>query len=184
MALAILINGSDQVIIHNNNVIVMDIENLLTGWPTYEIEFTPENPGPLKLIIHLKEPVKMVHIEESTDSEAELLISGKPKWKRTSLSDCESKEIKWFSADTVKITEDLAGLTLTSQSSGNNSVKAKPVRLVGIPKNPPPYKPKFDSKIAWPPCRRHHCRDIQDKDSIASLEMLRALPAPVAADLA
>jgi hypothetical protein len=47
MASAILINGSDQVIIRNNNVIVMDIENLLTGWPTYEIEFTPENPGPL-----------------------------------------------------------------------------------------------------------------------------------------
>jgi hypothetical protein len=47
MASAILVNGSDQVIICNTNVIVMDIENLLTGWPTYEIKFTPENPGPL-----------------------------------------------------------------------------------------------------------------------------------------
>jgi hypothetical protein len=46
MASAILVNGSDQVIIRDN-VVVMDIENLLTGWPTYEIEFTPENPGPL-----------------------------------------------------------------------------------------------------------------------------------------
>ncbi|KAG2742710.1 hypothetical protein P692DRAFT_20821674 [Suillus brevipes Sb2] len=180
MASAILVNGSDQVIIRDN-VIVMDIENLLTGWPTYEIEFTPENPGPLKLIIRLKDPVKMVHIEESTDSEAELLIPGKRK--RTSLSDRESKKIKRFSADTIKITEDLVGLKLTSQSSGNNSVKAKPVRLVGIPKNPPPYKPKFDSRIAWPPRRRHHCRDVKDKDSIANLEMLQALPAPVAADL-
>lgn len=46
MAEAILVNGADQVIIRDN-VIVMEIENLLTGWPTYEIEFTPENPGPL-----------------------------------------------------------------------------------------------------------------------------------------
>ncbi|KAG1733702.1 hypothetical protein EDB19DRAFT_1911420 [Suillus lakei] len=141
---SILLNGTDQVIIRDN-VIVMDIDNLLTGWPTYEINFTPENPGPLA------HPVKMVRIEESTDSEAELLIPGKPKRKRTPLSERESKKIK-FSADTIKITEDLAGLKLTSQSSGNNSnFKAKPVRLVGIPKNPPPLKPKFDGSIAWPP---------------------------------
>ncbi|KAG1736868.1 uncharacterized protein EDB91DRAFT_1249839 [Suillus paluster] len=164
---SILINGTDQVIICDN-VIVMDIENLLTGWPTYEINFTPENPGPLAY------PVKMVHIEESTDSEAELLIPGKPKWKRTSWSNHESKKIKLsrFSADTIKITEDLVGLKLTSQSSKNNSVKAKPVRLVGIPKNPPPYKPKVDSSIAWPLRCCHHCRDIEDKDSIAGLDML------------
>jgi hypothetical protein len=43
---SILINGTNQGIIHNN-VIVMDIENLLTGWPTYEIKFMPKNPGPL-----------------------------------------------------------------------------------------------------------------------------------------
>ncbi|KAG2123250.1 hypothetical protein DEU56DRAFT_917559 [Suillus clintonianus] len=174
---SILLNGTDQVIIRDN-VIVMDIDNLLTGWPTYEINFTPENPGPLAY------PVKMVRIEESTDSEAELLIPGKPKRKRTPLSERESKKIK-FSADTIKITEDLAGLKLTSQSSGNNSnFKAKPVRLVGIPKNPPPLKPKFDGSIAWPPRRRHHCRDVEDNDSIASLDLLRALPAPVTADLA
>lgn len=91
---SIIVNGTDQVIIRDN-VIVMDIKNLLTGWPTYEISFTPENPGPLvcnihsdvfilltliqKLIIHLKDPVKMVPIEETTDSEAELLIPGKRK---------------------------------------------------------------------------------------------------------
>jgi hypothetical protein len=43
---SILVNGTDQVIIHDN-VIVMDIKNLLTSWPTYEIKFMPENLGPL-----------------------------------------------------------------------------------------------------------------------------------------
>jgi len=47
---SMIVNGYDQVIIYDN-VIVMDIENLLTGWPTYEINFTPKNPGPLVLIL-------------------------------------------------------------------------------------------------------------------------------------
>jgi len=50
MASSVIVNGNDQVIIRDN-VIVMDIENLLTGWPTYKIDFTPENPGPLVLIL-------------------------------------------------------------------------------------------------------------------------------------
>ncbi|KAG2126351.1 uncharacterized protein EDB93DRAFT_1254373 [Suillus bovinus] len=66
---------------------------------------TPKNPGPL-------DPVKMVIIEESTDSEAELLISGNHKRKRTLPTACKSK--KSFSANTIKIADDLAGLKITS----------------------------------------------------------------------
>ncbi|KAG1834905.1 hypothetical protein EV424DRAFT_1532095 [Suillus variegatus] len=157
----------------------MDIENLLTGWPTYEIKFTPENPGPLKLIIWLKDPVKMVHIEESTDSEAELLIPGSRKRKRT---DRERKKIKTFLADTIKLAEDLAGLKITSQTSGNNTVKARPVRLVGACEDPLPRKPRFDSSTHWPPRRHLRFRDVEDKDCIASLDVLRAVPAPVTTD--
>ncbi|KAG2107395.1 uncharacterized protein F5147DRAFT_653273 [Suillus discolor] len=179
---SILVNGTDQVIIHDN-VIVMEIENLLTGWPTYEINFMPENPGPLKLIICLKDPVKMVHIKDSTDSEVNLLIPGNHKRKKTSLTNHESKKIKMFSADTIRITEDLGRLKITSQSSRINSVKAKPVRLLGARKNPPSHKLKFKSSTDWPPQRHHRFRDVVDKDSVADLDFLQALPAPVAADL-
>ncbi|KAG2136230.1 hypothetical protein BD769DRAFT_1385341 [Suillus cothurnatus] len=165
---SILINGTNQVIIHDN-VIVMDIENLLTGWPTYEIKFMLKNLGPLKLIIQLKDPVKMVHIEDSTNSEAELLIPGSHKRKRT---DRKGKKIKMFSANTVKI---------TSQSSSNNSVKAKPVHLLGAHTSPQPHKLKFNSSTTWLPCHPHHFRDMQDKDSIAGL-ILQAVPAPIKAD--
>ncbi|KAG1742163.1 hypothetical protein EDB19DRAFT_1970537 [Suillus lakei] len=90
---SIVINGTDQVIVRDN-VIVMDVQNILSGWPTYEINFTPENPGPLKLIIHLNDSVNLVHIEESTDSEAELLLPGRPKRKKASSTDSESKKTK------------------------------------------------------------------------------------------
>ncbi|KAG2156560.1 uncharacterized protein EDB93DRAFT_1101445 [Suillus bovinus] len=179
----VIVNGADKVIIHDN-VIVMDIENLLTGCPTYEINFTPENLGPLKLIICLKDPVKMVHIKdkESSDSEAELLIAGNQKRKKTSLTNHENKRTKMFATDTIKLAEDLTGLKITSQSPGTNTIKAKPVRLVGVHKNPPPRKNKFNGSIAWPPVRHHHFRDVEDKDSIAGLDILQALPAPVTAD--
>ncbi|KAG2099547.1 uncharacterized protein F5147DRAFT_655749 [Suillus discolor] len=167
---SVIVDGADQVIIHDN-VIVMDIENLLTGWLTYEINFTPENLGPLKLIICLKDPVKMVHIEESSDSEVDLLIPGNHKRKKTSSTNRENKRTKTFTTDTIKLAEDLAGLKITSQSSGTNAIKAKPVRLVGLRKNPLPRKYKFDSNITWPPVRRHHFRDVEDKDSIAGLDI-------------
>ncbi|KAG1907607.1 uncharacterized protein F5891DRAFT_974296 [Suillus fuscotomentosus] len=169
-AQSILVDGINQVIIRDN-VIVMDIENLLTGWPTYEINFTPENPGPLKLIIHLKDPIKMVHIEDSSDSEADLLIPGNHKRKKTSWTNRENKRTKTFMTDTIKLTEDLAGLKIMSQSSGNNTVKGRSVRLVGARKNPLPRKRIFDSSTHWPPCRPLHYRDVEDKDCIASLDI-------------
>jgi hypothetical protein len=30
-----------------DNVIVMEVDNLLVGWPAYEIKFTPHKPGPV-----------------------------------------------------------------------------------------------------------------------------------------
>ncbi|KAG1781304.1 hypothetical protein EV702DRAFT_1042423 [Suillus placidus] len=51
-----------------DNVIVMDIDNILAGWPTYEVKFTPQKPGPVKLVIRLKDAVKLIPVEESTDS--------------------------------------------------------------------------------------------------------------------
>ncbi|KAG1811305.1 hypothetical protein EV424DRAFT_1349693 [Suillus variegatus] len=169
--------------VYHDNVIVMEIKNLLTGWPTYEINFTPENLGPLKLIIHLKDSVKMVHIEDSTDSEVDLLIQGNHKRKKTSLANRESKKIKMFSADTIRIMEDLGCLKIMSQSSRNNCIKVKPVHLLAACKNPPPCKLKFNSSTNWPPRHHHHFRDVEDKDSIAGLDFLQALPAPVATDL-
>ncbi|KAG2033984.1 hypothetical protein BDR03DRAFT_1013860 [Suillus americanus] len=129
----------------------------------------------------------MVHIEESSDSEADLLIPGNHKRKKRDLVDQsreqEDQNVIMFATDTIKLAEDLAGLKITSQSSGINTIKAKPVRLVGFCKQPPPRKPKFDSSTTWPPVRRHHFRDVEPKDSVVGLDILRTFPAPVTADL-
>jgi hypothetical protein len=46
MASSNIIDCTDNVFIQDN-VMVMDIDNLLAGWPTYEVNFTPRNPGPV-----------------------------------------------------------------------------------------------------------------------------------------
>ncbi|KAI5998486.1 hypothetical protein F5J12DRAFT_895408 [Pisolithus orientalis] len=52
------------------NIIILEVENLLQGWPAYVINFTPENPGPHKLILHLKNPKKYVKIDSDDEDEA------------------------------------------------------------------------------------------------------------------
>jgi hypothetical protein len=31
----------------HDNIVVLEIDNLLSGWPTYTLDFTPDHPGPL-----------------------------------------------------------------------------------------------------------------------------------------
>ncbi|KAI6002450.1 hypothetical protein F5J12DRAFT_894215 [Pisolithus orientalis] len=52
------------------NVIILKVKNLLQGWPAYVINFTPENPGPHKLILHLKNPKKYVKVDSDNEDEA------------------------------------------------------------------------------------------------------------------
>ncbi|KAG2111762.1 hypothetical protein DEU56DRAFT_919953 [Suillus clintonianus] len=168
-----------------DNVIVMEVDNLLVGWPAYEIKFTPKKPGPVKLIIRLKDAVKFMHVEESTDSEAELLFSSNGR-KRAR----KNKKIKTGSAiEANTIVNALAALKITSTSSDSTSFHANPVRLVGIRERPPapvrvPLKPKFsDDNIPWPPIRpRRALRDIKTDEGTNLFEMVKAIPAAVAPD--
>ncbi|KIK78997.1 hypothetical protein PAXRUDRAFT_16573 [Paxillus rubicundulus Ve08.2h10] len=50
-----------ETIINNNHniltfgdVIIMDVDELHPAWKTYFINVTPSEPGPLKLVLHLK----------------------------------------------------------------------------------------------------------------------------------
>ncbi|KAG1762519.1 hypothetical protein EDD22DRAFT_953018 [Suillus occidentalis] len=183
MASSNVISCTDSILCEDN-IIVMDVENLLIGWPTYEVTFTPQNPGPVKLIIRLKDAVKLIHIEDSTDSEAELLFPSKPKGRKRTSSDRKNKSDSIINAN--KITEDLAALKITSPAS-SNSFKANPIRLVGIHNalaNTSFKRRKFGDGFdaPWPPRRHRTMRDIETSEEISNFHMLRALPGAVAAE--
>ncbi|KAG2739217.1 hypothetical protein P692DRAFT_20756962 [Suillus brevipes Sb2] len=183
-----IVDYTNNVDFPADNVIIMEIDNILAGWPTYEIKFTPQKPGPVKLVIRLKDAVKLVPVEESTDSEAELLFPSRGQ-KRTSSSSRKTKKFKTDSnADVNKLTEILAGVRLTSTGSGSTLFHASPVRLVGICNPPPPapatLKRKFTNDKSWPPARSRTrtLRDIENNEKITSFQTVKTLPAAVAAD--
>ncbi|KAF8834912.1 hypothetical protein BDN67DRAFT_1016027 [Paxillus ammoniavirescens] len=53
-----------------NNVLILTVNNMLSGWPTYVIDFTVENLGPMKLLLHLKDPSKYVLNEDEEDQDS------------------------------------------------------------------------------------------------------------------
>ncbi|KAG1745042.1 uncharacterized protein EDB91DRAFT_1080556 [Suillus paluster] len=69
---------SSRTTFFHDNVVVMEVDNLLAGWPTYTINFTPEHPGPLKLILHLKDASKFRSTKDD-DSEDEAEGAGARK---------------------------------------------------------------------------------------------------------
>ncbi|KAF9226098.1 hypothetical protein BS17DRAFT_867663 [Gyrodon lividus] len=57
-----------NVLVHDN-ILILNVNNILSGWPMYVIDFTVENPGPMKLLLHLKDASKYVqNKEEDQDS--------------------------------------------------------------------------------------------------------------------
>jgi hypothetical protein len=42
---------SDNVTFFEDNIVVVEIDNLLSGWPTYMIDLTLQRPGPLVSIL-------------------------------------------------------------------------------------------------------------------------------------
>ncbi|KAG1737227.1 hypothetical protein EDB19DRAFT_1829654 [Suillus lakei] len=179
-----IVDCTDSVDFHDN-VIVMEVDNLLVGWPAYKMKFMPKKPGPMKLIIRLKDTVKFMHVEEPTDSEAKLLFLSNG-WNRA----CKNKKVKIGSAiDANIIMEGLTALKIMSTSSDSTPFHVNPVQLVRI--REPPAAPvhvalkcKFgnDNK-PWPPvCPCHTLRDIKTDERTNLFEMVKAIPAAIAPD--
>ncbi|KAI6004331.1 hypothetical protein EDC04DRAFT_2611659 [Pisolithus marmoratus] len=50
------------------NIIVLEVNNILQGWPAYIINFTPQDTSPhIKLILHLKNPLKSVTMDSDDE---------------------------------------------------------------------------------------------------------------------
>ncbi|KIK78623.1 hypothetical protein PAXRUDRAFT_16771 [Paxillus rubicundulus Ve08.2h10] len=52
----------------HENVLILTVNNLLTSWLTYIIDFTPKQLGPMKLLLHLNDTCKYVDDSDSKDS--------------------------------------------------------------------------------------------------------------------
>ncbi|KAG2343372.1 hypothetical protein BDR05DRAFT_1000009 [Suillus weaverae] len=153
----------------HNNVVVLEIDNLLSGWPTYTLNFTPERPGPLKLILRLKDASEFRMIKEKdSDNEAD----GQTKSESQSVTE---------DMDTTMVCE---AMPEPKDLDMPRCVSAKPVVLHVIPKDPPSIvrmRKTFedDHGYMWPP--RRGFRESSTRTRITQIDVLMTLPAAVEA---
>ncbi|KIK91986.1 hypothetical protein PAXRUDRAFT_13494 [Paxillus rubicundulus Ve08.2h10] len=53
----------------HKNILILTVDNLLSGWPTFLTDFTPEQLGPMKILPRLKKPSKYVWDSDNEDSD-------------------------------------------------------------------------------------------------------------------
>lgn len=176
------------------NVIILEVKNLLQGWPAYVINFTPEDTGPHKIILHLRNPSKYVTVD--TDSENDD-PGACPSDYRKLTTNCDARIMvptphrdgpsqPYESPDESSDDGDDE-----SSNNGDNelssgkqtpstTVDAIPINLHGIPNDTVPKKRKFLDE-AWPPPRPRAFRNISNNSSIASYQAFLTFPAAVKA---
>ncbi|KIK32785.1 hypothetical protein CY34DRAFT_18798 [Suillus luteus UH-Slu-Lm8-n1] len=179
-ALSDIVDQMANVTLHDN-ILVLEVDNLLNGWPTYEINFTPEKPGPLKLIIRLHDAVKLKELEDSSDSEVEELFSGKSKGRKRLRTNT-----KGLGHPDTPVQSNVSDL-VDSGTCSNNHFNAKPIQLLGLrvlkepalPKIPVSRKRPFHD-TDWPPRRPRRLRRISPDERITELHTFRTFSAAVA----
>ncbi|KAF8834604.1 hypothetical protein BDN67DRAFT_985197 [Paxillus ammoniavirescens] len=161
----------------HENVLILTVDNLLTSWPTYIIDFTPEQPGPMvrsicifKLLLHLNDTHKYVDDSDSEDSSKTPDPAVHAKRKN------------------VTLTLDIS-LTLEQDEAYRSIPKhtnAIPVELHGIRKGPKIAKRDiFDhdsvDDAPWPPICSRAFHEVGTNVPTTSLHMIKTIPAPVKA---
>ncbi|KAG1831268.1 hypothetical protein EV424DRAFT_1343029 [Suillus variegatus] len=161
------------------NHIFMDVENLLVDWPTYTIKFTPTHPGPVTLILCLKDASRFKYVE---DEDSDMDTSESKACKISSSSTKDDLDATFVSEETTSKTEHVF-LAVDNP----NLFIATPVRLDAIRKDFSSKKRKLghghffgDADSAWPP---HWPRGYQNVSSlpISAFESLKITPADVVA---
>ncbi|KAI6094429.1 hypothetical protein F5141DRAFT_1223958 [Pisolithus sp. B1] len=165
------------------NIIVLKVNNLLQGWPVYVINFMPENTGPHKIILHLRDPSKYVTVD--TDDEDK--DPGAHPRMLTASSDarimvptpCHDGPSQPYESP-EESSDDGDNELSSGKQTPSVTVNVIPVNLHGIPHDIVPKKCKFFDE-AWPPhCPQAFC-SISANSSITSYEAFLTFPAAVKA---
>ncbi|KAG1744519.1 uncharacterized protein EDB91DRAFT_1080634 [Suillus paluster] len=160
----------------DGNYIVLDVKNLLKGWPTYIIEFTPQKPGPVKLLLRLRDAKKLRWIDDGDSEADELILQGTCRKTPKKQSSSSTSAIK-----TDPDTGTIGSNTPSASELGSPTLLANPVQFLGVLEDPPVKKRKFaDEDSVWPPHHSQAYRDVLDLP-LAAFRNLMILSAPVEA---
>ncbi|KAG2357879.1 hypothetical protein BDR07DRAFT_1379795 [Suillus spraguei] len=154
---------SNRTSFFHDNVVMMEIDNMLAGWPTYTLSFTAERPGLLDAV-----EFNMVEDKDSNDNTDGQAVKSE--------SQAVDEDIDaTLVCDPIQEPKDL---------DMPQCISVKPVALHVIPKNPPSIvriRKKFqhDQGYTWPPY--HRFREGSSRTWITQIDALMTMPAPVEA---
>ncbi|KIK75185.1 hypothetical protein PAXRUDRAFT_19205 [Paxillus rubicundulus Ve08.2h10] len=171
------------------NVLVLEVDNILRGWPTYVVNVIPDHPGPLKLVLCLKEPSlykwKDDKDNQDLDNEKTRDQSGMSKEK-------EDKDVETLRRKLANITLSLPMMVKYNNTTAGGvpspavNVEATPITLCGIHNDPVVSRKcnrfeSFSDNTEWPPHCPRPFKDVPMNLPIKALEMFKTLSEPVEA---
>ncbi|KAF9218515.1 hypothetical protein BS17DRAFT_770656 [Gyrodon lividus] len=170
----------------SGNVLILNVNNILSGWPMYVIDFTVENPEPMKLLLCLKDTSKYVQNKEKEDQDS-------IKTPGFLLFSCNLTHLHPLDAsiqkkrDNVMVSVDIS-LAIEQDEAYRTipkEVDTIPVNLDGICKGPKIAKHKIfndnSEDIPWPPIWPCAFHAITAKVPTSSLHLIKTTPALVKA---
>ncbi|KIK80397.1 hypothetical protein PAXRUDRAFT_158824 [Paxillus rubicundulus Ve08.2h10] len=110
----------------SDNTVILEVDNLLVGWPVCVVNYTPSHPGPIKFILRLKDASPYIWVEEenidSDESGTQKPAVGVPENARTTTNVVKS------------LTVDTTGMVDTCESNVSICipVDATPVKHHGL----------------------------------------------------
>ncbi|KAF8833176.1 hypothetical protein BDN67DRAFT_986193 [Paxillus ammoniavirescens] len=183
----------------HENVLILTVDNLLTGWPTYIIDFTPKQPGPMvgsihifKLLLRLNNTRKYVDGSDSEDSSKtpslSFLFIFASKLPLTCVHASTSDPAVHAKRKNITLTLDISSALEQDEAYRiiPKHTNAIPVELHSIRKGPKLAKHNIfnhDSvdNTPWPPIHPRAFREVGTNVPTTSLHMIKTIPAPVKA---
>ncbi|KIJ04687.1 hypothetical protein PAXINDRAFT_104060 [Paxillus involutus ATCC 200175] len=160
----------------SNNTVVLEVDNLLVGWPAYVINYTPSHPGPIKFILRLKDASPYVWVEEE-DSDSDESGTQQPAVVVPDNARTTTNVVKSLTVDVLPETTSNVPICVP--------VDATPVELHGLLKELTRKNLKrdrfVDNDIPWPPPRPRAFHEVDKKAATTRFETLKALPRSVKA---
>ncbi|KAG6379030.1 hypothetical protein JVT61DRAFT_11456 [Boletus reticuloceps] len=171
---------SPMIPVAKNNTIILEVDNLLINWPTYVINFTPDEPGPIiKILLRLKDTnltkraIKDDGIICNSDSDNENIFAKvvmKPRPRGFPLLLISFGCSLFWSQNS---NEDIIMNEKTLMAD------ATPVVLQGLERSDAVVYPKLFNVKPWPSLHHRGLRPVSSNEPLSLFDVLKTTPADV-----
>ncbi|KAL4070328.1 hypothetical protein J3A83DRAFT_4372502 [Scleroderma citrinum] len=174
-----MVSKTIKPILTTENIVILKVDNLLAGWPTYMVNFMPKKTGPVKLLLQLKDLVPYQQDQEdeedSDEEDNKKAIEMKkcpaiPAVEASLMATIEIDAVEYSTLGIIPLQANVIAVVLHDIFKDNSQAICK-------------HKAKeafcFLDDIHWPPYQSHAFCSIPDNSLIATLSTIRTFAASI-----